>query len=195
MVLQYLAGWKYKTFYLSTSAQSGAWMLSQLDAIDEKMGQPKGVHAINPGFCFYEAFNKMDMLFRLCGRQVKGLNIDKHTKLDPKQTRWDNLIIEMGYPDSTPGYRADVCTRLIKDYECCLDFVPVYNPNKLVKYAVKVYSKLGGKKQRVFVVCRENNGFAIIYSKGDFQCADKYENSEAIPVFGALLDLCNDRAR
>lgn len=188
--------WKYKILFLGTSAQCGAGRLSQLDAIDEKMGNRRGIHDIAPGFCSYETFNKMDMLFRLCGRQVKGLNISKCSEVDPKQTCWDNSIIEMRYPDCTPEYRAEVCTRLIQDYGYCLDFVPVYNPNKFVKYGVKVYSNLGGKKQRVFVVCKKNDGgLAIIYSKTNLQYADEYKNSGAIPVIGALLDLCKANAR
>jgi hypothetical protein len=102
----------------------------------------------------------------------------------------------MKYPESTPEYRADVCTRLIQDHDYCLNFVPVYNPNKSIKYAVKVNSNFGEKKQRVFAVCKKNDGgFAIIYSKKDFQIADKNENPVAIPVFGALLDLCKAKAK
>ena len=191
-----ISGWKYKNLFLGTSAQSGAGMLSQLDAIDEKMGNIRGIHAINPGLCFYELFNKMDNLFRLCSYKVKGLNIGNYTEQDPKQTRWNNLIIEMKYPDCTPEYRADVCTRLITNYDYYLNFVPVYNPNKAIKYAVKVNSNFGGKKQRVFAVCKKNDGgFAIIYSKENFQLADKNENSKAIPAFSALLDLCKEKAK
>ena len=188
------SGWKHKYSFLS--AQFSTYTLSQLDAIDEKMGNPRGIHAINPGLCFYELFNKMDMLFHLCCNKVKGLNIDKNTKPDSKQTRWENLIIEMKYPDCTPEYRADVCTRLITNYDYYLNFVPVYNPNKAIKYAVKVDGNFGGKEQRVFAVCKKNDGgFAIIYSKENFQLADKNENSKAIPAFSALLDLCKEKAK
>ena len=188
--------WKYKTFFLSSN-QGGSGMLSQLDAIDEKMGNPREIHAINPGLCFYELFNKMDMLFHLCCNKVKGLNINNYAKQDPKQTSFDNLIIEMKYPDCTPEYRAKVCTRLIQDYENCLDFIPVDNPNKIVKYGVKVHSKLDEKKQRVFAVCKKNDGgFAIIYFKeNNYQLADKNENPTAIPAFSALLDLCKEKAK
>lgn len=188
--------WKYKSLYLSASAQCGAGIGCQLDAIDEKMGNPRGIHDINHSLCFYELFNKMDMLFHLCCNKVEGLNIDKNTKPDSKQTRWENLIIEMKYPESTPEYRADVCTRLITNYDYYLNFVPVYNPNKAIKYAVKVNSNFGGKKQRVFAVCKKNDGgFAIIYSKENYQIADKDETPQAIPVFGTLLDLCKSKAK
>ena len=188
--------WKYKTFFLN-SEQCGSGMLSQLDAIDEKMGNIRGIHTVNPGFCFYENFNKTDMLFHLCCNKVKGLNIGNYTEQDLKQTRWNNLIIEMKYPDCTPEYRADVCTRLITNYDYYLNFVPVYNPNKAIKYAVKVNNNFGGKKQRVFAVCKKNDGgFAIIYSKeNNYQIADKNKNPQAIPMFGALLDLCKEKAK
>ena len=89
-----------------------------------------------------------------------------------------------------------MCTRLIRDYGVCLSFVPVYNPNEMISYAVKVYSNWNRKKQRVFTGCKLNDGgFVIFYSNKNFHIADKNENSEAIPVFGALLDLCKSKAR
>lgn len=188
--------WKYKNISLSTHDQSGACMISQLDAIDEKMGNIRGIHTANPGCCFYDTFNKMDTLFHLCESTTTGPNFDKHNKTAPTETSFDNLIIEIKYPDCTPTYRADVCNRLINSYDQFLVFTPIDNPNKAVKYAVRAQSNQDNEKQRIFAVCETIDGsFAIIYSKRNFQIANKANNPEAIHAFQALFELCKTKVR